>query len=388
MTSFVPGFCKSQSLVIALSVLALMFGCRGRWRHPNGTQPMIEDARAYPSARQDPTVYPGARPSQPYLLEGNKVRLIHFIDPEDIHSGRISLDDGTSVSLDERLRQLGAMGLDERIAVIGYGSNRNPGQILKKWSDARGRTDAQRKGFDRVQDVVPVLKGTLENVDVVVEQFGSYGTVYAGILESPQTKGQKTEVWLTLLDPVQLRIMNESEGIHGNSPAYKMAVFPGYRIEGFQETISPLGYAGDSRIFKSQTHNSPIAFASVFSSGGSRLPQYDATGAVQLILQEGNLAEEVFGITGVKTVPELMHWINKEWNSDPVQKETGSVNPTAKYVRVSKIISDYIDSSSIEFKLAEEKAKQGLVISPEVADHGPKEFTLGSLLRNARAASN
>ncbi|MGH9826768.1 MAG: hypothetical protein ACREDR_26370, partial [Blastocatellia bacterium] len=257
-----------------------------------------------------------------------------------------------------------------------------------KLKDARGRKDAKKKGFDQVQDIVPVLKGTLENVDVAVEQFISYGTAYAGILESPRTKGQKTEVWLTLLDPVQLRIMNESEGIHGNPPDYKMAIFPGYRIDGFRKTISPLGYAGDSRVFKSRTHNSPIVFSGVLSSGGNRLPQYDAVGAVQLILEEGNLREKVFAIAGVKTVSDLMHWINKEWNSDSVRQETGVVNTEAKYAQVSKIISDYIESSSIAFKLADEKEKQGLIISTETADSAPAKFTLGNLLRNAQGGSN
>lgn len=386
MARFIPGMSKFR-VVITVCVLGCALGCRDRLQPPKGMKTMIEDARKYPSARENPTLYPGARPPQAYLLEGTTVRLITFTNPFDIHSAQVHLDDGNSVSLDERLRQLGAAGLEERVGVIGYGSNRNPGQILKKWSDARGRADAKTRGFDRVQDIVPVLKGTLANVDVAVEQFTSYGTVYAGILESPQTKGQETEVWLTLLDPVQLRIMNASEGIHKTPPDYKMAIFPGYKIDGFAKTISPLGYAGDSRIFKSRIHNSPIVFSSVVSSGGHRLPQYDAVGAVQLVLQEGNLTERVFGIAGVQSVPELMDWMNKEWNADPVRQKTGSEDPSAKYVKVSKIISDYIDSSSMQFKLADEKEKQGLIIPPEEADKAPQEFTLGSLLRNARAAS-
>jgi hypothetical protein len=388
MTNVFQGLVRCGTFLITVCLLGhVLIGCRSRMQPPKGAQSMIQDARTYPSARENPTVYPGARPPQAYLLEGTRIRLINFTKADDIHSAQILLEDGTSVSLDDRLRQLGAVGLEDRIAVIGYGSNRNPGQILKKWSDARGRKDAKAKGFDQVQDIVPVLKGTLENVDVVVEQFTSYGTVYAGIFESPQTKGQRTEVWLTLLDPVQLRIMNASEGIHGKQPDYKMAVFPGYNIDGFRGTISPLGYAGDSRIFKSRTHNSPIVFAGVLSSGGNRLPRYDAVGALQLILQEGNITEKVFDLSGEKTVPGLMHWINTEWNSDPVRQQTGAVNPNTKYVRVSKIISDYIDSSSIQFKLADEKEKQGLVISTETADSAPPKFTLGSLLRNAQAAS-
>jgi hypothetical protein len=345
---------------------------------------MITKATEYPSAREDPTVYPGARPPQSYLLEGTKVRLIEFKNPGDIGSGQVEADDGALIALNLQLKQLGTAALDDRIAVIGYGSNRNPGQILKKWSDARGRTDAKEKGFDQVQDVVPVLKGTLENIDVVVEQFVNYGTVYAGILESPQTIGQKTEVWLTLLDPIQLKIMNESEGIHSSPPNYQMAVFPGYKIEGFRKTISPLGYAGNSRIFKSRTHNSPIVFDSVLSAGGMRLPQYDAPGALQLILEEGHLTTEIFDLAGVKTVPELMHWINKEWNSDPVRRKTGAVNKNAKYVAISNIIRDHIDSSSIEFKLADEKERRGLTIPVEAADSAPLEFNFRNLVRNCK----
>jgi hypothetical protein len=316
------------------------------------------------------------------LLEGGKVRLIDFIRPEDIHAGRVQLEDRTFIGLDERLRQLGALPLEDRIAVIGYASNRNPGQLLKKFSDARARTDAKEKGFDEVQDIVPVFKGTLENVDVAIQEFISYGTVYAGLLESPQTKGLRTEVWLTLLDPVQLRIMNDSEGIHETPPQYKVAVFPGYRIDGFRKTISPLGYAGNSRIFKSRTHNSPIVFASVPSSGGSRLPRYDSVGALQLILGEGNLSQKVFSMAEVKTVPELMRWLNRQWNADPVRRQTGKANPDAKYVTVSKIISDYMDTSSIDFKLADEKEKNGFALPAETADSAPRQFTLGHLLRN------
>jgi hypothetical protein len=161
-----------------------------------------------------------------------------------------------------------------------------------------------------------------------------------------------------------------------------VAIFPDYRIDGISKTISPLGYAGNSRIFKSRTHNSPIVFGTVLSSGGNRLPQYDAPGALELILREGNLTEKVLSIGGVKTVPELMLWINHEWNSDPVRQQTGQGNPNAKYVKISKMISEYIDSSSIEFKLADQKEKQGLTISTEEADRGPQEFTLRSLLRS------
>jgi hypothetical protein len=381
MVGFIPRLAKSETFRVLVSAAVLVLAGCGPHPPIKAAQSMIEDASKYPSARENPTVYPGERPSQAYLLEGAKVRLIKFSNPEDIHSANIFLEDGTSLSLDERLRQLGAAPLEDRIAVIGYGSNRSPGQLLKKWRDARGRKDAKEKGLDKVQDIVPVLKGTIENVDVAVEQFISYGTVYAGILASPETKGQRTEAWLTLLDHVQLRIMNESEGIHGNPPDYKVAIFPGYRIDGFSKTISPLGYAGNSRIFKSRTHNSPIVFGTVLSSGGHRLPQYDAAGAVELILREGNLAEKVLSIGGVKTVPKLMLWINHEWNSDPVRQQTGQVNPNAKYVKVSKMISDYIDSSSIEFKLADQKEKQGLTIPTEEADRGPQEFVLGNLLR-------
>lgn len=345
--------------------------------------PMLREAREYPSAREDPTVYPGARPPQAYLLEQEKVRLINFQNVEDIHSGVVQLEDGALVALDTRLRQLRLAPLDDRIAVIGYGSNRTPGQILKKWRDARSRANAKERGFDRVQDVVPVLKGTLENIDVAVEQFVSYGTVYAGILETPQTEGQRTEVWLTLLDPTQLRIMNESEGIHGRRPHYRVAIFPGYRIDGFRKTIAPLGYAGNSRIFKSRTHNSPIVFSSVASSGGNRLPQYDALGAVQLILQEAGTTTKVLDMAGARTVLELMYWMNKQWNADPIQRETGKVNANAKYAIVAKMISDYIDSSSIDFKLADEKEKKGLIIAAEIADSAASQFTLCSLLQNS-----
>src|SRR5215467_105749 len=132
---------------------------------------MIMEAMDYPSARQDPTVYPGERPPKAYLLEGTKVRLIDFADPEDIHSGQIEMDDGSLVGLNTRLQELGATAFEDRIGVLAYGSNRNPGQILKKWSDARQQAAAKEKGFDHVQNVVPVLRGSLENIDVVVEQF-------------------------------------------------------------------------------------------------------------------------------------------------------------------------------------------------------------------------
>ena len=341
---------------------------------PRGTcGGQIIDAKDYPAPRDHhPSVYPGERPGNSYLLEGSKVRLIEFVKPGDIHSARIHLDDCTPVGLDLRLRQLGVMPLADRIAVIGYGSNRNPSQILIKWRHAR------QKG-SHVQDVVPVLKGTLDNVDVVVEQFTSYGTVYAGILEGPQTKGQVTEAWLTLLDPDQLIAMNESEDVHRKDPAYKLAVFPGYTIEGFRKKICALGYAGNSKIFKSKTHKSPIVFSTVVSEG-RKLNEYDAVGALELILREGDLTREVLSEAGAKSVPELMSWMNNEWNKDQDSGKTS--DPDIAYKILAAKIHDYIDkSSSMELKLADELKTRHRLIPVQEIDNPSADFKLGNLLR-------
>src|SRR5215831_7907043 len=107
MTGSIPGSAKSGTFLVLIVVAALAAGAP-RLQHMKGAQSPFDDTSKYPSARENPTVYPGERPPQAYLLEGTKIRLIKFMNPKDIHSAQIPGEDGTSVSLDERLRQLGA----------------------------------------------------------------------------------------------------------------------------------------------------------------------------------------------------------------------------------------------------------------------------------------
>ncbi len=152
-----------------------------------------------------PDTYPGRRP-----------RFSFFFTPKGIY--RLKLR-----TLNQFLAERKLPPLNRRFAVLAYGSNACPGQLLCKCLE-HGLTD------------VPVLFGRLNGAAAVYAHRPTkkHGNVPATLARK---KGNRSS-WITLLTREQLRAMDRSEGRPGGS--YVLAELPGVQFSIGRPRIAPL----------------------------------------------------------------------------------------------------------------------------------------------------
>lgn len=174
---------------------------------------LVEDFE--PAPRDHPWAYPGSRPARSYLLSGNEVSLM---EPQKGDLGDMFVDNRT---LDERLDDVGAEPLSNRYAIVGYGSNANPAQLCKKFSDT----------------TIPVIRGELHDYDVTYAcSIAPYGSIPATLSFCPNVL---SEVWVTYLDDDQFGMMDESES---RNKSYKLVKLPSIvKLEGGYD-CKPVAY--------------------------------------------------------------------------------------------------------------------------------------------------
>ena len=157
--------------------------------HEAGTAPAHEAAHAFEfgaAPRDDALTYPGAIPPGSFLFTGDA---IEWIDEGAERDG-----------LRDRLAALGVASMDERHAVLAYGSNRSPAQLRAKFAGSA------------VSPVVPVLRGRVSGLSVVYScHITRYGSVPATLVVEP---GADTEVAVTFLDDAQRSVIDGTEPVH------------------------------------------------------------------------------------------------------------------------------------------------------------------------------
>lgn len=151
----------------------------------------IEPATNYPSPYSAPLEYPGKRPHFSYLYWNGYIYPIS----SDLKYLEIKIDKKTK-SLNEFINNKKLTPIENRYAILAYGSNACPGQLDYK--------------FNKIEDnSIIVLKGKLINIDVVFSpRIASYGSIPATIKIS---EGTIAECWVNLLTEEQLKFMDISE---------------------------------------------------------------------------------------------------------------------------------------------------------------------------------
>ncbi len=216
-------------------------------------------AADFPAPRDDPLLYPGQRPADSFLLAEGTVWPLSFVADAVgsaaslIHATFPSEGDGDARRIDRFLAAKGLAPLAERFAVIGYGSNTVPGQLVSKFGP-----DA----------VVPVVFGTIPGSDIVYNLISDQGYAFAEI--SLNVNGTEGRVGVTFLDEAQLKVMRTTE------QNYRLAYCPaevklasgdlltggpsgnGYLFAGFRKVWVPPGLA------------SPIPVAELPAAGRTR----------------------------------------------------------------------------------------------------------------------
>ncbi|MEV7069567.1 hypothetical protein [Streptomyces sp. NPDC093990] len=167
--------------------------------------------------RDHPLLYPGVWPADSALLDGD--RLV----PLD---GPLPLD---------RWRH------EDRVPVLAVGSNASPGQLRHKMAESG------------IASPVPMLKARVTGVDVGVSAHVSrMGYMSASPFEAPDAV---RELFVVLLDPEQLAVVDASEGVplpHGNygrawlpAPAVRAELPGGVTLPGVHAYVNRHGVLHD-----------------------------------------------------------------------------------------------------------------------------------------------
>ncbi|HEY8544420.1 MAG TPA: hypothetical protein VIL36_05205, partial [Acidimicrobiales bacterium] len=257
-----------------------------------GDREDLRPASDWPAPRRHPASYPGAAPTFPYLLVGDRVRpLAVRADGGRVH---VTTADGTPV--DALLRDLGVAPLADRVPSVAYGANRSPDSLALKF---------EHHGAGGAPPVVPVLAVRLAGVDAVGAGISGQGFVYADVVDSP---GTRLSALLPLLDHRQLVAVHDSEGL---GSAYDCAWLPDVELvasaaaattdagatgsatdsDGGGDTVATLGamaYVGRQPAFRDPDAEQPLAFATV-PAVGRRFPA----------LHQVDLLARVIAATGI-----------------------------------------------------------------------------------------
>jgi len=258
-------------------------------------KPIPEPIQKYVAPRDDPLSYPGKRPPTGFIVADEVVWPIVYDDKEKCsidttRGGKVLLDSkGGYVTIDKFLESRGVAPIGERFAVIGYGSNSAPGQLLSKFG---------------VTTVVPVILGTIEDSDVVYNLISNKGYAYAEMIIGQEA--MRGSVGVTFLDDEQLRTIIRSE------QNYCLAYAPSeVTLESGQKISGGSGgalyiFAGFRNIWVPYGHSGPIPIAELPFLGRKRraMTQVETLG---LAIEQFNLKN-----IGIRTPSELVAKIREE----------------------------------------------------------------------------
>lgn len=331
----------------------------------------VTRVRDWKPAREFPETYPGDHPAGSYLILNDHVYPLLFEDPLDLESGYI-VDAGYGhMQVRSLLADFGLPSMGERYPSLAYGANRNPGTLYIKFLNYEYRSPGEGLA-------VPVMKGRLRGADVVAGGLSGQGYLYGDlIVESDHSKDTIIEAWVALLDEDQLRVINDSEGIDGGD--YVLAQFPGFKFEGIEHAIAPLGYAGSFPIFVSPALGKPLSFATVEAENRS-LPAMTPREMLTHLLDVFDIRRSVSQWTGIaedgNMAAELTKYMNGQWW---YQFHTGNP-PISGYQRLIGTMKELMRENSESANTAKLKRGLGLAIPLEESYHPQASMTLRGLI--------
>lgn len=203
--------------------------------------------------------YPYERESGSYLFLNGTPYPYEFIGKDPLVDGTLRVG-GKVVQVDKFLNDLSRDGkqpkpqpLSARTPVIAYGSNAAVSALKRKFISEK---------FPRGWAILPVLKGTLKDFEVVhaAHFVPVNGSFPAGIAYN---RGAETEIWLTFLDDAEMERMHASEGIDSDSPQswYVYGKLENIRIQvpGWRELSSAFVYIDNYGALKVQGQTAALS---------------------------------------------------------------------------------------------------------------------------------
>ena len=252
-----------------------------------------EPASNYVAPRNKPLKYPGPRPERGFILSNGLIHPILYDAQEmgasrSTYAGRAITDsDGNYQRINDFLESRKVAPLGERYAVLGFGSNPVPGQLVSKFGDYA---------------VVPTIFGGMADSDVVYNLISGQGYAFAELaLNQPGVKGN---VAITFLDEEQLKIMNESEENYDLALLSKTLTLESGEDIRCGDTGSVLFYAGRRKIWVPEGFDSPVAIAELPSEGRTA-KALDQTGTLDLVIADFDLSNR-YGIGGAQNLADYI----------------------------------------------------------------------------------
>ncbi len=217
--------------------------------------------------------YPYPRPDSSYLYVNTGVYPYVTVTENLLGDSTLRLPDGSVMTARALLTTLGLEAMTSRklTPVIGYGSNPAPTQLARKFSSVSASSDV----------VIPVMKGTLQNFDVVwTPVFVGYGSMPATITPSP---GTDVEVWVTWLDKEAVQVVDRTEhSVHTQRPLYVLTTIEGAAFE--FDGPDPASMEVYVSCFGPLTINGQIQSVSAISAKDRRFSGLNASAAMEAIL--------------------------------------------------------------------------------------------------------
>jgi hypothetical protein len=232
-----------------------------------------------PGLENDPFLYPGARPLQSFLTDGETV--YRLSDGADGDSTSLHTEAGSG-TLDDYLRDRQLPTLGQRIPVLAYGSNLCPGVLAGKFG---------KGGPDRADLLtVPTLYAGLRGYDVVWSGGPARkGNFVAALYRGAETEATTVSVGINFLTPQQLLLM------HSTELTYELSSL-GMEVAGEHQVA--YYYAGRDSVFLAD--GAPVAVADVNADGRAleALPAREMTERMLAFEGVGRYLRETFPTLG------------------------------------------------------------------------------------------
>lgn len=274
----------------------------------------VTRAEQYPAPRVLPLAYPGVRPETSFTNgENGHVWPVAVETDPKTNEIRFFINTESGVwDLDDALERAGALKMDERIPVVTFGSNANPGQLLNKFKKLE--TSAE-------QQVVPTTKAVLHNATpVYVPKVGIWNYSFADLYPE---QGAETEVFVNWLTPTQLEAMHKTE------KAYTFCEYGTVALDGADAEIPAYLYASTVNVYLGEDEK-PVRLANIRTEHST----------LRALDQEG-IQQELAGLTGSHLKDSFEH----------IQKEVGESEIVVDSLhRIIQTMPDYIGANNEAFK--------------------------------------
>jgi len=177
----------------------------------------------------NPFMYPGLPPEYSFTTDGVDVLKTTVSVDEDSNEVKFAITDpktGMMTNLDDYLEQMNLPKMGDRIPVIAYGANANPGSLFNKFNYA--------KEGDLSLLVVPVIKATRVGSEIAwSKKLGARGRQYADMVTNEDVANTEVSIAVNFLTHDQLAIMHSTEKEYDIVEQGEVTLEGGVTIPGF-----------------------------------------------------------------------------------------------------------------------------------------------------------